>query len=137
LNESSSRPSDRVLVVDDSHDGAEALGQFLQLLGCEVRTVHSGEEALVTAPQFLPHLIILDIQMPGIDGLETARRLRAQAWSHRSVFATHSASTEPAIADLSKGAGCQHHVPKPGGKEAFEKILAAVRAARARPDTPV
>ena len=120
-------PQTKVLVVDDSHDGAESLGAFLSLLGCDVRLVHSGEAALEAAPAFQPALIILDIQMHGMNGFETARRLRAQPWAHRSVFATHSASSDPAIADLSREAGCQHHIPKPATGEIFEKILAIVR----------
>ena len=121
-------PQPRVLVVDDHHDGAEALGSFLSLLGCEVKLVHSGLAALEVAPRFEPQLVILDIQMGGIDGLETARRLRAQSWSHRPMLATHSASSDPAIADLSRAAGCDHHIPKPATGDVFERIVALVRA---------
>ena len=128
--------STRVLVVDDHHDGAEALGAFLKLLGCDVRLVYSGEAALDVAPEFQPALVILDLQMPGIDGFETARRLRRQAWAHRSIFASHSASSDPAIADLSRKAGCDHHVPKPSSGEAFEKLLAIVRAQSDRAGCP-
>jgi CheY-like chemotaxis protein len=117
-----------VLVVDDHHDGAQTLGEFLEVLGCDVRLAHSGAEALVLAPSFQPQLVILDIEMPGLSGLETARRLRSQSWSEASIFASHSGSTEPAIADLSKRAGCQHHIPKPAAAEAFAKLLEAVRA---------
>jgi CheY-like chemotaxis protein len=124
----------KVLVVDDHHDGAEALGTFLQLLGCEVRLVHSGEEALAVAPGYEPALVILDIEMPGISGLETARLMRSQPWARRSIFASHSASASPAIADLSREAGCHHHVPKPAVGDAFQKILAIVRAQEDAPD---
>jgi CheY-like chemotaxis protein len=117
----------KVLVVDDHHDGAEALGSFLSLLGCEVKLVHSGLAAVDEAPRFQPQLVILDIQMEGIDGIETARRLRAQPWARRSMFATHSASSDPAIADLSRDAGCEHHIPKPATGEVFERIVALVR----------
>lgn len=118
----------RVLVVDDHHDGAQTLGELLGVLGCDVRLAHSGLEALGMAPSFRPQLVILDIEMPGLTGLETARRLRTQQWAHGAMFATHSGSTEPAIADLSKKAGCQHHIPKPAAVEAFQKLLEAVRA---------
>jgi CheY-like chemotaxis protein len=117
----------RVLVVDDHHDGAQTLGQFLEVLGCDVRLAHSGEEALALAPSFEPQLVILDIEMPGLSGLETARRLRNQQWAKAALFATHSGSTEPAIADLSKQAGCQHHIVKPAAMEVFQKLLEIVR----------
>jgi CheY-like chemotaxis protein len=117
----------RVLVVDDHHDGAEALGHFLCALGCEVRLAHSGEEALEVAPTFQPRLVILDIQMPGIDGLETAKRLRSQSWAKHLTMATHSASMDPAIADLSRQAGCEHHIPKPAAGAVFEAILQGLK----------
>ena len=117
----------RVLVVDDHHDGAEALGMFLETLGCDVRLAHSGQEALDVAPTFRPQLIILDIEMPGIDGLETARQLRSQEWARRSVLASHSGTSNPAIANLSKQAGCDHHIPKPATAAIFERILQVVR----------
>lgn len=117
---------EKVLVVDDHHDGAEALGKLLSVLGCDVRLAHSGEEALEVAPAFRPRLIILDIEMPGMDGFETARRLRTQAWTHSCVFASHSGSTDPKIADISRRAGFQHHVPKPAKIEAFRKLVEAL-----------
>lgn len=120
-------PTPKVLVVDDHHDGAEALGDFLEVLGCEVRLVHSGPDALQVAPSFQPQLVILDIEMPGMDGYETARRLRLQEWAAKSVFASHSGGADPAIADLSKRAGCDHHISKPAASGAFEKILMTVR----------
>jgi CheY-like chemotaxis protein len=114
-------------VVDDHHDGAETLGDFLAALGCDVRLAHSGLEALQAAPAFQPQLVILDIEMPGLSGLETARRLRAQPWAKRSIFATHSGSTDPAIADLSTQAGCQHHIVKPATIDVFEKLVKTLR----------
>ena len=119
--------SPRVLVVDDHHDGAEALGHFLRALGCEVRLAHSGAEALGIAPAFQPRLVVLDIEMPGMDGLETAKRLRSQPWAKRATLATHSGSTDPAIADLSKQAGCDHHIAKPAAGGVFEAILRALK----------
>jgi CheY-like chemotaxis protein len=122
----------RVLIVDDHHDGAETLGLFLEMLECDVRVTYSGEEALALSPAFRPHLVILDVQMPGIGGLETARRMRAQEWALRSVIASHSASADPATARLSKQAGCQYHLCKPAALEAFEKLVAATELCRRR-----
>ena len=68
-------PPLRILVVDDHHDGAEALGMTLQYLGCEVRLTQSGEEAIQVAPTFAPQLVILDLNMPpGMDGYQTPPR---------------------------------------------------------------
>jgi len=79
--------SPKVLVVDDHPDGAEALGNLLQALGCDVKVAFSGEDALAMAPEFRPRLVILDIEMGGLNGLEIARRMRKQDWAQASVFA--------------------------------------------------
>ncbi|HYK24955.1 MAG TPA: ATP-binding protein, partial [Steroidobacteraceae bacterium] len=68
----------RVLVVDDNVDAAESIAMLLSLEGYEVRSVHAAADALETAQTFQPHLVLLDIGLPGMDGYEVARRLRAQ-----------------------------------------------------------
>src|SRR5574341_1483111 len=66
----------RVLVVDDEKGVREALRQLLEYEGMEVRTVTSGPEALETYPEFHPHLVLLDVKMAGMDGLEVLAKLR-------------------------------------------------------------
>ena len=66
----------RVLVVDDEKGVREALRQLLEYEDIEVRTADSGGEALQVYPEFLPHLVLLDVKMAGVDGLETLARLR-------------------------------------------------------------
>ncbi len=66
----------RVLVVDDEKGVREALRQLLEYEDIEVRTADSGGEALQVYPEFLPQLVLLDVKMAGVDGLETLARLR-------------------------------------------------------------
>ncbi len=66
----------RVLVVDDERGVREALRQILEYEGIEVRTAASGDEALKALPEFHPHLILLDVKMAGMDGLETLAKVR-------------------------------------------------------------
>ena len=70
-------PSNRILIVDDSRDGGESLAIFLRVLGAEVALAHSGRDALDWVSQFNPDVVLLDIGMPGMDGYEVARRIRA------------------------------------------------------------
>ena len=66
----------KVLVVDDWRDGAESLAMLLSLSGYETATAHNGAEAMEVARRFTPNAVILDINMPVMDGYEAARELR-------------------------------------------------------------
>jgi CheY-like chemotaxis protein len=70
------QPLQRVLVVDDNHDAAESLALLLRLSGHDVCTTHAGQEALSRAETYRPDVVLLDIGLPDIDGLEVCRRLR-------------------------------------------------------------
>ena len=118
----------RVLVVDDHHDGAEALGLLLQMLGCDVRLAHSGEEAITMAAAFHPRLVILDINMPsGMDGYETAIELRRQPWASSATFIAHTASAALSLVEDVRKAGFGHLIRKPAPSTAFEAIVTAMR----------
>jgi CheY-like chemotaxis protein/two-component sensor histidine kinase len=78
----------RVLVVDDNVDAAESTAAFLRLEGHEVKTVSDGNEALSSVRVFAPHVVVLDIGLPGLDGYAVARRLREQGdTSHALLIA--------------------------------------------------
>jgi signal transduction histidine kinase len=66
----------RILIVDDNRDSAESLAMLLRFLGHEVRTAYDGEAGLRAAEQFAPDVVLLDIGLPRLSGLEVARRLR-------------------------------------------------------------
>jgi signal transduction histidine kinase len=70
----------RILVADDNLDAAEALSTLLQALGHEVRVAHDGAEALEVGGAFEPEIVLLDLGMPVMDGLEAARRMRQLPW---------------------------------------------------------
>ncbi|MFL5457200.1 MAG: response regulator [Myxococcales bacterium] len=67
----------RVLIVDDDVDATEMLAMALKAAGHEVREEHDGTSALVAAAQFQPDVVLLDLGLPGMDGIEVARRMRS------------------------------------------------------------
>ncbi len=73
-------PRSRILVVDDNRDGAESLAEMLLLLGNEVLTAHDGLEAIERAETFRPDVILMDVGMPRLNGLEATKRIRERTW---------------------------------------------------------
>ncbi|MFL5405003.1 MAG: response regulator [Myxococcales bacterium] len=71
------RKPHRVLIVDDDVDATEMLAEALKAAGHEVREEHDGTSALVAAAQFQPDVVLLDLGLPGMDGIEVARRMRS------------------------------------------------------------
>jgi CheY-like chemotaxis protein len=78
-----SRPA-RILIVDDNEDAANALAMLLQLEGHEVRTAPHGDAALAMLEAYVPELALLDIGLPGMDGYQLARALRAHPRSRHT-----------------------------------------------------
>jgi CheY-like chemotaxis protein len=88
-SESCARPESTgttVLVVDDNRDAAETLQLVLEAVGHDVFVAHDSEEALKLAREVSPAVLILDIGLPGMDGYELARRLRAHPATEHSTF---------------------------------------------------
>jgi two-component system phosphate regulon response regulator PhoB len=105
--------NEHVLVVDDEPDILELLRYNLQKEGFAVTCVASGEDALAAARTKLPDLIILDLMLPGLDGLEVCRRLKADATTRRApiVMLTAKGSEADIVAGLELGAA--DYVTKP------------------------
>ena len=101
----------RVLVVDDEAMLADLLSQALRHEGWETATAKDGLDALAKAPSFHPDVVILDVQMPRMDGLETLERLRARDPELPVLFLT----ARDAVADRVQGlrAGADDYVTKP------------------------
>jgi CheY-like chemotaxis protein len=66
----------RVLVIDDNREVADSLGMLMESFGAEVRVAYDGASGVEAAHEFGPEIACIDVRMPGIDGYETARRLR-------------------------------------------------------------
>jgi PAS domain S-box-containing protein len=114
----------RVLVVDDNVDGAESLARMLQISGHEMRVAYSGPEALHTVRSFTPEVVFLDIGLPGMNGYEVAKRLRAELSPRRAVLVALTGWGSQDDKRQSKEAGFDFHLTKPVELTAIENILA-------------
>jgi two-component system OmpR family response regulator len=103
----------RILVVDDNQDAATALALLLVAAGYQVETSFDSRAALEKAVQFEPDACVLDINMPGMNGYELARRLREQAPEHPPVLATVTAYSDEDHLDRAADAGFDLHFTKP------------------------
>lgn len=105
----------RVPVADDNKDAAETLGTLLETAGYEVETCSDGPAALRVAGRFGPDACVLDVRMPGRDGYELDRRLRANDPDHPPVLATVTPADSEDYGHLEKAAaaGFDLHFAKP------------------------
>ena len=71
------QPLPTILVVDDNHDNAEIIKQYLEVRGYPITVAHSGEEALALYENVRPSIVLLDVMMPGRDGWEVCRLMKA------------------------------------------------------------
>jgi signal transduction histidine kinase len=117
----------RVLVVDDNADAADSLALLLRVGGHEVRLAYSGPDAVAAAGAFRPHVILLDIGLPGMDGYEVARRLRAGP-AAGAVLAALTGYGQDEDRRRAAAAGFDHHFVKPVPPEAIQDLLAGVPA---------
>jgi CheY-like chemotaxis protein len=102
-----------VLVVDDLEDAADSTAAVLALSGHAVRTAYSGDEAVRVADAEPPDVVLFDIGMPGMDGWELARRLRASAGAKRPLLVAVTAAATDADRKKSEEAGIDLHLVKP------------------------
>ncbi|HQZ64332.1 MAG TPA: response regulator, partial [Planctomycetaceae bacterium] len=115
----------RILVVDDNVDSARSLGMILRLKGNEIYTVHDGLAAVEAAEQFQPDMILLDIGLPKLNGYDTCRPIRKQAWSGRVKIVALTGWGQEEDRRRSQEAGFDHHLVKPVEPAALDKLLAA------------
>lgn len=101
----------RVLVVDDDPEVRAVLAEYLQTKGFETLEAGGGEEALRQIPEFRPHIVLLDIAMPGLSGVETLRRIKALPEETCVVMVSGQEDVETARRTL--GLGAADYVAKP------------------------
>lgn len=119
----------RLLVADDNQDAAASLGMLLELQGNEVRIVHDGQAAVEAAAEFRPHVILLDIGMPRLNGYDACRQIREQAWNSEVILIALTGWGQEEDRRRSLEAGFDYHLVKPVEPAELEKLLAALPTA--------
>jgi two-component system cell cycle response regulator DivK len=112
-----------VLVVDDNAINAKLLRLVLESEAYEVETAIDAESALDVLATRTPCLILMDVQLPGIDGLELTRRLKADPTLASVPIVAVSANAMKGDADRARAAGCDDYITKPIELEAFVQTV--------------
>ena len=118
-------PRRRILVVDDNRDAAVSMEMMLSLLGHEVALAHDGEEAVERAAALRPEVILMDIGMPRLNGLDATRRIREQPWGRGVTVIALTGWGQDGDRARSKEAGCDGHLVKPVSLPDLQELLTA------------
>jgi len=106
-------PRHKVLIVDDQADAADSLGLLLAQLGYDTSIAYGALEGVRLATTFLPHVVMLDVHMPSIDGLDAARAIRSCRLPSHPVLVALTADTRPGAKEATLAAGFDFHLTKP------------------------
>ena len=115
--------SRNILIVDDNVDSAQTLGDLLELSGHHTTVVHNGLDGLAAADRIRPDVVMLDIGLPGMNGYEVARQLRAEPWGKRMLLIALTGWGQPQDKREAEAAGFDHHVTKPFDIDALDGLL--------------
>ena len=121
----------RILVADDNHDAAATLCMLLELMGHTVQQVHDGAAAVQAAALFDPHLVLLDIGMPKMNGYEACRKIRSSAGGAAMAMVAITGWGQPEDRRMSQEAGFDKHLIKPVDPQELENLVEEVIAKRA------
>ena len=126
-----SRPggSRRILVVDDNQDAADSLETLLELWGHQAWSAQDGPSALALVAEFQPEIILLDIGLPGMDGYEVARQIRALPAGGSALIVAVTGYGRSSDRLQSQEAGFDHHLVKPVQPEVLQELIASAKLA--------
>jgi len=118
----------RVLVVDDNRDAADTCAMLLEISGHEVQKAYSGTEALTAAAGFRPQVLLLDIDLPDLNGYTLAQRVRATDWGREALLIAVSGWGQEEDRRRALAAGFDHHLTKPIAAHTVESLLQSASA---------
>ena len=112
-----------ILLVDDCLPNLKLTRFLLQQGGFEVGTAESAEQALLALEQCVPDMILMDIQLPGMDGLELTRHLRRDASLRAMPIVAFTASAIKGDEEIARAAGCDGYITKPIDTRTFVNVV--------------
>jgi CheY-like chemotaxis protein len=117
-------PGEPILIIDDNATNLKLARVLLAGEGYAVRTAADAESALVLLESFSPRVILMDIQLPGMDGLELTRRLKADPRTSGTVILALTAYAMKGDEEKARAAGCDGYVAKPIDIETLPGVIA-------------
>jgi len=122
-----------ILIVDDNAANMKLLSFVLLKAGYEVRTAMDADDALRVLDKFRPQLILMDLQLPGMDGLELTRKLKGDPTFSATTIVAVTASAMKGDAERAKQAGCDGYITKPIDTRTILGLVAAHLRSRGSP----
>ena len=115
---------ERILVVDDNELNLKLLRVALVAEGYDVATARNASEAMASVAQLVPRLILMDLQLPGVDGLELTRRLKGDAATHNVPIVAVTSYAMTHDRNRALAAGCDDYITKPIDTRALPALVA-------------
>jgi signal transduction histidine kinase len=122
----------RVLIIEDNDDVADTLADWMQLHGQRVFVARSGQEGVAEVARLEPDVVLCDLGMPGMDGFEVCRRIRATELATQPFLVALTGWGRDEDRKKTREAGFDQHIVKPAAPEDLERILAFAPAAAQR-----
>jgi CheY-like chemotaxis protein len=118
-----SGPGEAILVVDDNAINTKLMHAILEADGYSVRAAEDSDSMFAVLASFRPRIILMDVQLPGLDGLEITRRLKADPGTRDIVIIGLSAYAMVGDKEKALQAGCDGYVSKPIDRKQLSKLL--------------
>jgi CheY-like chemotaxis protein len=126
-----------ILIVDDNQMNLKLVRVVLQMAGYDVRTAADAEQALAEIEEKCPHLILMDLQLPGMDGLELTRRLKADAATRETLIVAITAYAMKGDEQKAREAGCDGYITKPIDTRTLPEMVAGYLSSVMKTQPPV
>jgi signal transduction histidine kinase len=116
----------RILVVDDNQDAADTLSDLLRIEGHATQPAYDGGTALKIAQEFRPEVAFIDLNMPGMDGSELARRIRVEPWGRSMTLVALTGMGQQSEIEQTRQTGFDYHLTKPALPDQVLRIAAGI-----------